>query len=460
MLNQNQWDVRLSPLKMSAREYVRQFAARKTDAILAEEISKAGMPCTSDAVRGVRRRGNVSKPVAVNNLPAEASATAVQRGNSLELESHDQRIKTLEQLIVACQIDLAEWEIEKHVINKWEVGAKGDAGFNVEPLFQVKAWLVKRKPVALEPVVSPVSLRISTPPRKTQKHSQIKRALILPDPQFGFRKELHTGKLDPFHDRHALDIAVQIATDYEIEQVVWLGDIVDLPDWSDKFVRSPEYYWTTQPAIIEAAWWLGQVRQATPNAKTVMLFGNHDDRLERSVKTHMIQAYDLRPANALAAPPALSIPNLLGLSQLNIDYIADYPNGEFWISPQVRCVHGDVARSNSGATVSSQIDDAQATMIQGHAHRIESAYKTLYAHNGQRTVSAWSMGCLCRVDGVVPGVKARQNWQQAIGVVEYTETHHHVTAVPINHGTALFQGEVYSARDRLADLRRDTGWEF
>ena len=56
------------------------------------------------------------------------------------------RIHTLEQLIEFCDIDLTEWEVERFIANKWEVGAnlQDGKGITVEPLFQVKAFL-KRK---------------------------------------------------------------------------------------------------------------------------------------------------------------------------------------------------------------------------------------------------------------------------------------------------------------------------
>lgn len=56
------------------------------------------------------------------------------------------RIKSLEDLVRECSIDLSVWEVERFVCNKWEVGAK-DAQLQVQvtPLFQVKAWLKKNK---------------------------------------------------------------------------------------------------------------------------------------------------------------------------------------------------------------------------------------------------------------------------------------------------------------------------
>ena len=67
-------------------------------------------------------------------------------GNNKTIESKKgQRITTLDGLIAAAEIDLETWEIYRHIINKWEVGAKDDSGqLVVEPLWQVKAWLEKR----------------------------------------------------------------------------------------------------------------------------------------------------------------------------------------------------------------------------------------------------------------------------------------------------------------------------
>jgi hypothetical protein len=62
-----------------------------------------------------------------------------------------EKVRSLEDLIRICDIDLSTWEVERFICNKWEVGAKLKTGNNesmvVTPLFQVKAWL--RKKVAL-----------------------------------------------------------------------------------------------------------------------------------------------------------------------------------------------------------------------------------------------------------------------------------------------------------------------
>jgi hypothetical protein len=53
------------------------------------------------------------------------------------------RITSLDELLAQSQTDLELWEVERHVVNKWEVGAKHPVtgAIIVEPLWQIKAWL-------------------------------------------------------------------------------------------------------------------------------------------------------------------------------------------------------------------------------------------------------------------------------------------------------------------------------
>jgi hypothetical protein len=57
------------------------------------------------------------------------------------LEATGTRIRTLEDLLSAANVDLDIWYVERHVVNKWE---NFSVKFGLTELFQVKAWL-KRK---------------------------------------------------------------------------------------------------------------------------------------------------------------------------------------------------------------------------------------------------------------------------------------------------------------------------
>jgi hypothetical protein len=71
-----------------------------------------------------------------------------------------------------------------------------------------------------------------------------------------------------------------------------------------------------------------------------------------------------------------------------------------------------------------------------------------------------SPGCLCRVDGAVPGVSSRPDWQQGFGVI----TRHRETGattmhpVQIHDGIAMYGGKTYSGVDRTAEIADALGY--
>jgi hypothetical protein len=178
---------------------------------------------------------------------------------------------------------------------------------------------------------------------------------------------------------------------------------------------------------------------------------------------HMPQAYGLhRVDNVEVKTPTLSIPYLLALDTMDIGW-HNYPDGEVWLNDYIAVEHGVTARARSGATVSNMLIDAQETRVFGHIHRFESATKTIHTKEGPRFITVASVGCMCRIDGVVPGKKKRQNWQQGFAVVEYFKNDplHLITEVPVLDGKALYAGKMYYARERLQDLQREVSdWKF
>lgn len=87
------------------------------------------------------------EPVAKLNLQAEVSEEF--KGDEWVISLPRTRVKTIEELIEDRKIDLTEWTIVRHTINQWEMGAKdSDGKIVVEPLYQVKAFLQKKKEVA------------------------------------------------------------------------------------------------------------------------------------------------------------------------------------------------------------------------------------------------------------------------------------------------------------------------
>ncbi len=398
----------------------------------------------------------------VNGEPRRKShskASVSQYGNNAEVESSGKRIKTLGDMIKECGIDLNVWKIDRHVINKWEVGSKIDGQIMVEPLFHVKAWLSKIIPDEQKfPVVQPVHIK-SVPIKRSKKiNRQYKRALIIPDTQIGFSKDIHSGELDPFHDRKAMDVVMQIAAQEQPDRIILLGDMLDFPEFSDKFIKSPDFYFTTQPSLIEFAWWIACLIKVVPDVKIDYLEGNHEARLNKIIINHLIAVYDLRSADDLKAPPVLSIDNLLGLSMMGIKYHSSYPRGEVWINKNLRCRHGDIARKGGGNTSKAILKDTMVSEIVGHAHRFEMSAKTIMTNDGAKTCTVFSPGSLCRADGMVPSNSANHDWQQGVGMVCYDDEDFEIIPISINNGRAIYNGDLYVGEDYVERLKRDTGW--
>lgn len=418
-----------------------------------------------DAVRSRYRRYREAIKGAAVSSGSGVQITATGDANTREIESSSARITTLEQLIDYCEIDLSVWTIERHVINKWEVGAKDPAtgAIYVEPLFQVKATLIKKEPEPIKPVISPVVIQArfelrELESRRDAEARQLRAALIIPDVQFGFSREINHGRLTPFHDRRALDVVRQIAQVVKPDLSIFIGDLNDYSGWSDKFIRRPEFFNTTQPALIEAAWYVAQIRNRS--VKTKVIEGNHDARPERQLIAHLVDAYGLRSADQLQGSPLLSVDNLLGLSRMGVEYVGAYPDSEVWINNETKVIHGEKVRGNPGATAAAVVAQANENIIFGHIHRREMATRTIPSRDGYRTVTAYTPGCLCHVDGRVPGSKRSDQWQQGAAVVWFDDTTTSIVPVDIYQGRAVYGGQVFEGKDYVEELREAGGAWF
>jgi len=410
--------------------------------------------------------------------------------NWIEVVSVSERIDSLESLIEAAKVDLDVWKVSHHFVNSYESFRKrvdknlrfrggrisghtrDVGGVTIVPLFQVKAWLVRKEPIKVTPVVEPILFKGITFPKPAVRGSKgLRKAALLFDPQIGFaRKDINSPELIPFHDRRALDIALQIIEKEQPDDIFLGGDIFDLSDWTDKFIRQIEFRNLTQPAFIEGAWWLAQLRLAAPNANIEYLSGNHELRLVNAMILNMTAAVGIKKIRfgkdlvriELHNDPVVSIPNYLSLDSLGIKYLEKYP-GTRWLNDALRIEHGDIARAKPLNTVTALLRERSESVICGHIHRSELATKTLYERSGIRSVVAWSIACLCHIDGRVPGHNpSKQHWQNGLGFVDYTPNDKYFNMLPIRieDGEALHSGELFKARDRLVDLRKNTGWAF
>lgn len=366
----------------------------------------------------------------------------------------NEEIKTLNQLVKECEIDLNIWNIPTHKINKWG---------NINNLsFQVKATMVKKKPDEVQfPVLKSVHFNIKHHQKSVKRpERKIKKALVFGDSQNGFKQKMYSDVLIPLHDRRAWDIILKVAKMEQVEKIILLGDMLDLTDFSDKFIVSPEFSHSTQSALIELGWYLSTLRKLQPHAEIVYVEGNHEERLMRSILNNFRSGYGLMAVDNLTQP-IISIDRLLNLSNLNIQYVGDYPNGKYWINDNLVCKHGDVAVSGNGGTVSKMLKDARNSTIIGHIHKIEKVMKTVFNKEKEITYAIESFGCICRIDGIVPAKKGENDWQQGLGIVDYTdEGLFNTNDYSINNGSSIINGKFIEGKSNIEQIYKDTKWEL
>ena len=392
---------------------------------IVRQLTQMGFETSESAVKRWRRTYRDTLPTPLAHEDDEAVVP------QFTTSDRDQLHIRLDELLDRAQADpssvsgfkIAAWDTTAKNLATGEVVTKRNYGLRLGVTEKmVPAWPVVQ-PAA--PVVVNFSYRLS--PRQT---SRDKVALILPDPQIGYRHYMDTGTFDPFHDESAINVAMQIAADLQPDLVVWLGDYLDLAPFSH-FEQEPTFASTTQKAIDYGHSLLSQLRVLVPNAKTVVMEGNHDKRLQTMVMRNAMEAFGLKRANELGAWPVLSVPHLLRFDELEVEYVGAYPAGSFWINERLKCIHGQTVRSG-GSTALAVANEERVSTIFGHIHRIETQYRTSDVYGGGSIRFAHTPGCMCRIDGAVPSVKGStdlsgrpvaryENWQQGLSVVSYRE---------------------------------------
>lgn len=305
---------------------------------------------------------------------------------------------------------------KRHGISGRPVG-KNAVGETVIP--QAPDLPKSASPLTLPP--APFAVPIASP-AKAVPLRDVRRAVILPDTHI------------PYHDEAAVAIAEAIIRAYDPHTLVHIGDLLDAGRLSTKFPTDPRRLDTLQGDINIARVKLHQWAQLAPNARRVLLEGNHEERLRRvrwgmgGVERELVKLDDVHEA--------LKWENLLRLGEIGWEWVPyeDQPRDD--ILPHLLVKHGNFVSAEAGMTAKREWQKYGHSGVSGHTHRA-----AVWRHrdfNGQAT---WiEAGCLCRYD--TPGATS-PNWQQAVTLIEWSEDGSlmHVEQVLIRDGRALWRGE-------------------
>lgn len=291
-------------------------------------------------------------------------------------------------------------------------------------------------------------------PNVAKAARDFKKIVAFGDTQIGFR-ELEDGSHEAFHDERAMDLAIQIVTEENPDQITILGDFLDLAS-QGRFAKENSFAKTTQRAINTGHNFLAKLRAAAPNAVIDLVEGNHDKRMQNFIQNDAASAWGLKQANSNV--PVMSIPFLLRLDDIQVNYYDAWPANRLWLTNRLYAQHGNKVRSGGSTAAAYTNAEPHLSTIFGHTHRLEIQSKTVTDRFGKIKSRAINPGCLCRVDGAVPSVNGAigadghsvtnwENWQQGL-VVLYTQgddKDFFASTVEIEEGVAIFNNKVYTS---------------
>ena len=387
------------------------------------------------------------KPVTLHEPARESEHDAVGSANdSVGVDDHgpDERVVTglgtgparsLQDLLNKAGVDESIWRVTNHKINEW--------GNEEHPYWQVKASLERRVEAVFRRVQVSEVVR-----RPAPKPGKIQRALLIPDMHVGHRwVDWRRDSMTPLHDRRAMDCVAQIAEHWRPDETTQLGDVVDFPVFSTRFPRPPNLEDLTNHATHEANWWLRRL------GVDWITGGNHGERLNRYL---VERAGPLVELQAVGDPrPLVTLQRLLALEDIGVEWVGDY-DSTHWLWGKVACHHGEAYGKHGGDTVKKLTAAADHHEVVGHSHKLEMAHRTRHGPDGPEQLACVSAGCLCHIDGRVPGID-RPYWQQGFATAVKCGDRIWFNIHEIHDGACYFDGRLFQGADPVEQIRDDLG---
>jgi hypothetical protein len=283
-----------------------------------------------------------------------------------------------------------------------------------------------------------------------------KRLFVFSDAQIDYRR-LPSGELEPIHDERALKVARLICCDVQPDEIINLGDTVDLAALSRFDPDSDHFQRTLGPAFQRVHDMYAEYRADNPHAKITEVDSNHNTRLKKFFLKNTGPLYGFnRPGAQEGEYPMFTYPYMTNLLHVNVEWVsgygaAEYVYGDDYGKPPIIFKHGNSVASNSSTAAKESRENPETHVVRGHSHRTETAHRTTRSGNYLASIV---VGALCRIDGAVPGygtavddrgevVKKQQNWQNSIMVIRDYDGDYEFQHVLIRDGVAHYNGRKY-----------------
>lgn len=221
----------------------------------------------------------------------------------------------------------------------------------------------------------------------------------------------------PYHDVAALTLALDYGRKNKVDTIILNGDILDCHHLS-RFEKDPRKK-SFKDEMDICRGFLKTLRKKFPKAAIIYKCGNHDLRYEK---------YLMQKAPELFGNAEFELKNLLGLKELDIDWVEDKTIIKL---AALNILHGHEYRQGIMSPVNvarGLFMKAKTIAIQAHSHR--TSENTVVTLNGDM-ITTWSIGCLCELQ---PSYDPYNEWNLGFAFIEREGEIFHVQNKRIKEG--------------------------
>lgn len=249
------------------------------------------------------------------------------------------------------------------------------------------------------------------------------RTVILPD--------VHV----PIHDKRIIRAFIKFIADYQPDELLCIGDLMDYPQpsrWSKDTAAEYEGSVFEDSEVCKKEV-LAPIR-AVYGGKFTFIEGNHDERA---------RVYLAKYSPALAESHAFDIDNMLDFTDYGIELMPDvYDVAPGWVATHG---HRGGIRLNqvAGITALNAARKFGKNVVMGHTHRLSVVHHTGGYSGSPHTLSGMEVGHFVNVPmaGYLKG--SMPNWQAGFGILTADGSHVRADAVPILNNRFTVEGVSY-----------------